>query len=37
MTTEVSVEPLIAARARASVEAMLRVKPNTQRHRREAA
>jgi quinolinate synthase len=37
MTTEVSVEPLIAARARAAVEAMLRVTPRARRLRREAA
>src|ERR1051326_1045282 len=37
LTTEVTVEPLIAARARAAVEAMLRVKPNTRRLQREAA
>jgi quinolinate synthase len=37
MTTEVTVEPLIAARARAAVEAMLRVPVNAQRLRREAA
>jgi quinolinate synthase len=37
LTTEVSVEPLIAGRARAAVEAMLRVKPNTRRLQREAA
>jgi quinolinate synthase len=37
LTTEVNVEPLIAGRARAAVEAMLRVKPNTRRLQREAA
>ena len=37
MTTEVHVEPSIAARARAAVEAMLKVNPRAQRHRREAA
>jgi quinolinate synthase len=37
MTTEVTVEPLIAARARAAVEAMLRVPANARRLRREAA
>ncbi|HMI97395.1 MAG TPA: quinolinate synthase NadA [Micropepsaceae bacterium] len=37
MTTEVTVELLTAARARASVEAMLRVPVNAQRLRREAA
>ena len=37
LTTEVSVDPLIAARARAAVEAMLRVKPKTRRLQREAA
>ena len=37
MTTEVTVEPRIAARARAAVEAMLKVKPNTRRLQREAA
>jgi quinolinate synthase len=37
LTTEVTVEPLIAARARAAVEAMLRVKPNTRRLQRVAA
>jgi len=37
MTTEVSVEPLIAARARAAVEAMLRVTPKAGRIQREAA
>jgi quinolinate synthase len=37
MTTEVSVEPLVAARARAAVEAMLRVPPRARRLRREAA
>jgi quinolinate synthase len=37
LTAEVTVEPLIAARARAAVEAMLRLKPNTRRLRREAA
>jgi len=37
MTTEVKIEPLIAARARAAVEAMLRVKPNQQRRQRAAA
>jgi quinolinate synthase len=37
LTTEVTVDPLIAARARAAVEAMLRVKPNTRRLQREAA
>ncbi|HEY4265138.1 MAG TPA: quinolinate synthase NadA [Micropepsaceae bacterium] len=37
MTTEVSVEPLIAARARAAVEAMLKVKPRARGLQREAA
>jgi quinolinate synthase len=37
MTTEVVVDPAIAARARAAVEAMLRVKPNVRRLQREAA
>jgi quinolinate synthase len=37
MTTEVTVEPLIAARARAAVEAMLRVPVHARRLRREAA
>src|SRR4029079_9139108 len=37
MTTEVTVDALIAARARAAVEAMLRVKPRAQRLRRAAA
>jgi len=37
MTTEVTVDPAIALRARAAVEAMLRVKPNTRRLEREAA
>ena len=37
LTTEVTVEPLIAARARAAVEAMLRVKPKARRLQREAA
>jgi quinolinate synthase len=37
MTTEVSVEPLTATRARAAVEAMLKVKPQSQRLQREAA
>jgi quinolinate synthase len=37
MTTEVTVEPLIAARARASVDAMLRVPVNAHRLRRAAA
>src|SRR6266566_1256545 len=37
MTTEVIVEPLIAARARAAVEAMLRVPVNARSLRREAA
>jgi quinolinate synthase len=37
MTTEVVVDPGIATRARAAVEAMLRVKPNTRRLQREAA
>jgi quinolinate synthase len=37
MTTEVTVEPLIAARARAAVEAMLRVPANARRLRRQAA
>ena len=37
MTTEVTVEPLIAARARASVDAMLRVPANARRLRRVAA
>ena len=37
MTSEVTVEPLIAARARASVDAMLRVPVNAPRMRREAA
>ena len=37
MTTEVTVEPLMAARARAAVEAMLRVSVNARPLRREAA
>src|SRR5712672_286092 len=37
MTTEVTVEPLIAARARAAVEAMLRVPATARRLRRQAA
>jgi len=37
LTTEVFVDELIAVRARAAVEAMLRVKPNTRRLQREAA
>jgi quinolinate synthase len=37
MTTEVTVEPLIAARARAAVEAMLRVPVQARRLRRQAA
>jgi quinolinate synthase len=37
MTTEVDVEPLIAARARAAVEAMLKVKPQGRRLQRAAA
>jgi quinolinate synthase len=37
MTREVTVEPLIAARARAAVEAMLKVKPRARRLQREAA
>jgi len=37
MTTEVTVEPLIAARARAAVEAMLRVPATDRRLRRQAA
>ena len=37
LTTEVTVEPLIAARARAAVEAMLKVKPRAQAPRRAAA
>jgi quinolinate synthase len=37
MTTEVTVDALIAARARAAVEAMLRVKPRAQRLQRVAA
>jgi quinolinate synthase len=37
MTTEVTVEPLIAARARSAVEAMLRVPVNARSLRREAA
>ena len=37
MTTEVTVEPLIAARARAAVEAMLRVKPRAAHPQRAAA
>jgi quinolinate synthase len=36
MTTEVVVEPLIAARARTAVDAMLRVKPKRQRQRAAA-
>jgi quinolinate synthase len=37
MTTEVTVEPLIAARARAAVEAMLKVKPHRLSLQRAAA
>jgi len=37
MTTEVTVDPFIAARARSAVEAMLKVKPNTRRLHRHAA
>ena len=37
MTTEVTVEPGVAARARAAVEAMLRVQPRARRLQREAA
>jgi quinolinate synthase len=37
MTTEVTVEPLIAARARSAVEMMLKVKPRAQAQRRAAA
>ena len=37
MTTEVTVDPFIAARARAAVEAMLRVKPKAARVQRRAA
>ena len=37
MTTEVTVDPFIAARAKAAVEAMLRVKPKAARVQRRAA
>lgn len=37
MTTEVTVDPFIAARAKAAVEAMLRVKPKAARMQRRAA
>jgi len=37
MTTEVTIEPLVAARARAAVDAMLRVSVNARSLRREAA
>jgi quinolinate synthase len=37
MTTEVTVAPLIASRARAAVEAMLRVKPQSRGRERAAA
>ena len=37
MTTEVTVDPFIAARAKAAVEAMLRVKPKAARVERRAA